>query len=79
MCVKDWNMEIMDADGHSGGILTVWSPLLNLISVTRHESVLETKLKYGEIEIDFTILNVYRPFYNMKVFWETFENSSAMS
>ena len=28
--------------------------------------------------MDFTILNVYRPFYNMMVFWKTFYSSGAM-
>ena len=70
-------MESMDADGHSRGILTAWSPLLNLISLTRHESMLETKLKDIETRIYFTILNVYGPFYNIKDYWETFENSST--
>ena len=29
--------------------------------------------------MDFTILNVYIPFYNMTVFWETFYSSGSMS
>ena len=28
--------------------------------------------------MDFTSLNVYRPFYNMMVFWKTFYSSGAM-
>ena len=78
VCVKDWKMESMDEYGHFRGILTAWNPLLNLISVMRHESTLETKLKDGETWIDFTILNVCGPFYYIKAFWETFENSGAM-
>ena len=27
--VKDWKMESMDADGHSGGILIAWSSVMN--------------------------------------------------
>ena len=26
--VKDWEMESIDADGHSGGLVTAWSPIL---------------------------------------------------
>ena len=77
--VKDQKMERMDSNKHSRGILTVCSAWLNLILVTKHESILETKLKDGQAGMDFTSLNVYRPFYNMTVFWETFYSSSAMS
>ena len=77
-CVKDWKMESISLEGHSGGILMAWSPMLDFISVSRYDSVLETKLKDGETRLDFTILNVYGPFYNIKALWETFEKTCTM-
>ena len=41
-CIKDWGMTISDADGHSGGTLTAWSPALNMISVQIFGSVVGT-------------------------------------
>ena len=41
-CVKEWDMERTDAEGHSGGTLTAWSPDLKTISVNRFRVVLGT-------------------------------------
>ena len=32
-CIKDWGMTSTDADGHSRGTLTAWSPALKMISL----------------------------------------------
>ena len=65
----------MDADGHSRGILTAWSTVMNRIAVVKHDSFLETKLRDGETGMDFSILNVYGPFFNRKNFWEDFRHT----
>ena len=49
--VKDQEMESIDADGHSGGLVTAWSLILQRIAVKKHDSVLETKLRDGETGI----------------------------
>ena len=67
-CIKDWRMTSSDADGHSGGTLTTWSPTLNLIYVKRFETVVGTELEDNEIGKRFMILNVYGPFYDRKNF-----------
>ena len=61
-------MESIDAHRNSGGIVTVWSPVLHRIAVTKHSLVLETKLRDGETGAEFTIRNVYGPFDNQKTF-----------
>ena len=45
---KDQEMESIDADGHSGGLVTARSPILQQIAVKKHDQVLETKLIHGE-------------------------------
>ena len=50
-CVKDWSMESIDVDGHSGGILTTWSTELKLISTTRYDPVWGTLLEDGEMKL----------------------------
>ena len=65
-------METLDAKGHSGGLLTAWSPALNKVATRKLDSVIETKLNDKETRMDFTLLNVYGPFYDRKLFWEKF-------
>ena len=67
-CVKYWRMESIDAEGHSGGILTAWSPEIKLLSETLYGSVLGTLLEDGETRLSYTIMNVYGPFYDKKAF-----------
>ena len=61
-------MESLDAEGHSGGLLTAWSPVWNKIVTKKHDSVLETKLNEKETWMDFTFLNVYGTFFDRKIF-----------
>ena len=61
-------MDSIDADGHLEGLVTAWSLILHRIIVKKHVLVLETKLGDGETGIEFTILNVYGPFFDRKTF-----------
>ena len=76
--IKYWEKDSIDADGHLEGLVTVWSLILQRIAVKKHDLVLETKLRYGETGIEFTILNVYGPFFDQKTYQENFSHSGAM-
>ena len=72
-------MEILDVEGHYGGLLIAWSPVLKKNASRKLDSVLESKLNDKETGMDFTFLNVYGPFYDRKVFWEKCSISGAMN
>ena len=74
----NWGGMSIDAYGNSRGLVTAWSPILQRIAIKKHDSVLETKLRDGETGIEFTILNVYGPFFDRKTFWENFSHSGSM-
>ena len=35
--VRDWEMESIDVDGHSRGIVIAWSPVLHQIAIIKHD------------------------------------------
>ena len=51
--LKDWRMETIDADGHSGGLLTVWSPEMIFHSKTEYKEALGTELEDPETRTHF--------------------------
>ena len=66
--LKDWEVESLDSDGLSGGLITAWSPAMLKIDSKKLESALETKLFDKETRLNFTLINVYSPFYERKTF-----------
>ena len=66
--LKNWEVESLDAVGHSRGLITTWSPTMAKIESRNMESVLETKLKDQETGSAFTFLNIYGPFYDRTSF-----------
>ena len=77
--LKDWEVESVDSVGLSGGLLTAWSPALLKIDSKKLESALETKLFDKETGINFTLLNVYSPFYERKTFWEKIKAEGVLN
>ena len=68
--LKNWEVESLDAEDHSGGLITAWSSTLLKIDSRKLDLAIETKLIDQEIGINYTLLNVYGPFYERKDFWE---------
>ena len=66
--LKDWEVESVDSVGLLGGLLTAWSPALLKIDSKKLESALETQLFDKETGLNFTLLNIYSPFYERKTF-----------
>ena len=76
--LKDWQMETIDAEGHSGGLLTSWSPEITLYAKFDYKDALRTELEDLEIGIHFFFLNVYGPFYDIRIFLENLANVGAL-
>ena len=77
--LKDLEVEILDVEGHLGGLIKAWSLVLDKIASRKLDSIIETKLNDKETWMDFTFLNVYGPFYDRKIFWEKFSLVGAMN
>ena len=77
--LKNWEVESLDAVGHSGGLITAQSPALKKIESRNLDYVIETKLQDQEIGIIFTFLNIYGPFYDKKVLWEKLSLEGALN
>ena len=57
-------MSSTNAEGHSGGTLTIWSPTVRLIYVNHYGSIMGTEIEDSETGKHFFILNLYGPFYD---------------
>ena len=64
----DWEMERIDAEGHSGGTLIAMNPTVRIIYVNHYGSTLGTEVEDSEMGKHFCILNMYGPFYDRKEF-----------
>ena len=68
--LKDWEVESLDSDGLSGGLIMDWSPAMLKIDSKKLESTLETKIFDKQTGLNFTLLNVYSHFYERNTFSE---------
>ena len=57
-------MEALDADGHSRGLMTAWSPEIMCHNITPYKDAIGSELEYTETELRFYFLNIYAPFHD---------------
>ena len=51
--LKEWKMETIDVDGHSGGLIKSWSPDIIFHSKSEYKDTLRTELEDPETGIRF--------------------------
>ena len=76
--LKYWRMETIDADDHSRGILTAWSPYIIFQAKTEYKDALGTELEDPKTKTRFLFLNVDGPFYDKREYWETLSSDGAL-
>ena len=76
--LKDWRMETIDAEGHSRGLLIAWSPEITFYAKSDYKDALGTELEDPKTGIRFFFLNVYGPFYDRRIYWESLANERAL-
>ena len=64
--LRDWEMETLDAEGHSGGLVIAWNPLIVCHNRKKFKDAIGTELEDLETGLIFYFLNLYAPFYDMK-------------
>ena len=64
--LRDWEMKTLDAEGHSRGLLTTWSPAIVCHNKNKFKDAIGTELEDLETGLIFYFLNLYAPFYDMK-------------
>ena len=77
--LKNWEVESLDAVAHLGGLITSWSPSLLKTDSRKLDSAIKTKLIDQEIGINYTLLNIYGPFFERKAFWENSRIEGAIN
>lgn len=74
-----WHVSALDALGHSGGTLVAWNPLLADLKAFNTFAGILLFGKLKGLEQTIHLLNVYGPYDNRKVFWDTVKANGLLS
>jgi hypothetical protein len=77
--LKSWYICTIDVEGHSGGLLTGWSPSCKQIYLSSFSSAISVKLEVKDMEEPMTIINVYGACTKRISFWKNIVCSGALN